>query len=120
MASLQEWIYKMEQGSGARYLKIITATLLILTLALLYNFRAYRNFDTQEAMDAAQLAHNLADGKGYTTLFIRPLSIYLLQSHAEAGSTNVLAATNPGFGAPQNRASRIWPIRRCIRSCWRD
>jgi hypothetical protein len=95
MASLQEWIYKMEQGSGARYLKIIVATLLILTLALLYNFRAYRNFDTQEAMDAAQLAHNLADGKGYTTLFIRPLSIYLLQNHAEAGSTNVLAATNP-------------------------
>jgi hypothetical protein len=95
MASLQEWIYKMEQGSGARYLKIILATLLILTLALLYNFRAYRNFDTQEAMDTAQLAHNIAEGKGYTTLFIRPLSIYLVQSHAEAGSTNVLAATNP-------------------------
>jgi Dolichyl-phosphate-mannose-protein mannosyltransferase len=95
MASLQDWIHKLEEGAGARYLKIITVAVLILTLALLYNFRAYRNFDTLEAMDAAQLAHNLADGKGYTTLFIRPLSIYLLQSHAEAGSTNVLAATNP-------------------------
>ncbi|HSY09293.1 MAG TPA: glycosyltransferase family 39 protein [Candidatus Dormibacteraeota bacterium] len=95
MASLQEWIYKMEQGSGARYVKIIAVGVSILALAFFYNFRAYRNFDTQEAMDAAQLAHNLADGKGYTTLFVRPLSIYLLQSHAEAGSTNVLAATNP-------------------------
>jgi hypothetical protein len=95
MASLQDWIHKLEEGAGARYLKIIVAALLVLTLALFYDFRASRNFDTPEAMDAAQLAHNLADGKGYTTLFIRPLSIYLVQSHAEAGSTNVLAATNP-------------------------
>jgi hypothetical protein len=95
MASLQDWIHKLEEGTGARYLKIILAALLILTLALLYDFRAYRNFDTLGAMDAAQLAHNIADGKGYTTLFIRPLSMYLLQSHAEAGSTNLLAATNP-------------------------
>jgi hypothetical protein len=95
MASLQDWIHKLEEGAGARYLKIIAAALLILTLALLYNFRAYRNFDTLEGMDTAQLARNLADGKGYTTLFIRPLSIYLLQSHAEAGSTNAPAATNP-------------------------
>ncbi|MGD1087105.1 MAG: glycosyltransferase family 39 protein [Verrucomicrobiota bacterium] len=95
MSSLQDWIHKLEEGTGARYLKIITAGLLILTLALLYDFRAYRNFDTLEAMDVAQLAHNIADDKGYTTLFIRPLSIYLVQSHAEAGSTNVLAVTNP-------------------------
>jgi len=95
MSSLQDWIHKLEEGAGARYLKIIAAGLLILTLALFYDFHAYRNFDTPEAMDAAQLAHNIADGKGYTTLFIRPLSIYLVQSHAEAGSTNVLVATNP-------------------------
>jgi hypothetical protein len=95
MLSLQDWIHKLEEGAGARYLKIIMTGLLILTLVLFYDFRAYRNFDTPDAMDAAQLAHNLADGKGYTTLFIRPLSIYLVQSHAEARSTNVLAATNP-------------------------
>ncbi len=28
-------------------------------------------------MDSAQLARNIADGKGYTTLFIRPFSLYL-------------------------------------------
>ena len=37
-------------------------------------------------MDAAQLARNLAEGKGYTTLFIRPFSLYLVQRHNEAGA----------------------------------
>ena len=39
---------------------------------------------TQEAMDAAQVARNIAQGKGYTTLFIRPFSIYLREK-AQSG-----------------------------------
>ena len=35
-------------------------------------------------MDAAQLARNIAEGKGYTTLFLRPFSLYLVQSHNQA------------------------------------
>jgi len=35
--------------------------------------------NTLEAMDAAQLGRNLAEGRGYTTLFIRPLSMYLVK-----------------------------------------
>jgi len=35
-------------------------------------------------MDTAQLARNIADGKGYTTSFIRPLSLYLVQRNTEA------------------------------------
>ena len=47
-----------------------------------YNWRAFRNMSTLEAMDAAQLGRNIARGKGYTTLFVRPLSIYLLRKHS--------------------------------------
>ena len=36
---------------------------------------------TLEAMDSAQLARNMAEGKGYTTSFIRPFSMYLLKEH---------------------------------------
>jgi len=35
-------------------------------------------------MDSAQLARNIAQGKGYTTLFIRPFSMYLVQKRNEA------------------------------------
>ena len=55
---------------------------MVLALVVLmggYNRRAFKNLATQEAMDSAQLGRNLAQGKGYTTLFIRPISIYLVK-----------------------------------------
>ncbi|MBI3849863.1 MAG: glycosyltransferase family 39 protein [Verrucomicrobia bacterium] len=92
MADVQEWIHKLEQGTGTRYLKHLALFLTLLTLTASYNWRAYRNMATEEAMDSAQLARNLAEGKGYTTLFIRPLSIYLLQK----ASAKPAAALTPG------------------------
>jgi hypothetical protein len=71
--------------------------LTVIGLALVYNLRAYRNLATQEAMDSAQLARNIADGKGYTTLFIRPFSLYLVQSHNEAKHAAAPATTNADF-----------------------
>ena len=69
-----------------------------MALAVLYDLRAYRNFSTPEAMDTAQLARNIADGKGYTTSFIRPLSLYLVQRNTEArqaGAPVRLTLTRP-------------------------
>ena len=77
--TLQDIIHYIEVGGGKRFFRFILPTLAVFALAILYDFRGYRNFSTSEAMDSAQLARNIADGKGYTTLFIRPLSLYLLQ-----------------------------------------
>ncbi len=75
---LQEIIHRFEVGAGAKLLKWGLLVLAAITLFVGYNWRAYKNMATQEAMDAAQLARNIAEGRGYSTLFIRPLSIYLL------------------------------------------
>src|SRR5208283_1632382 len=95
---IQKLIHMLEIGTVSRYLRFVLLGLAIVALAFLYDLRAYRNLATQEAMDAAQLARNLAEGKGYTTRFIRPFSLYLVQSHNEAkaaaGSTS---ATNLDF-----------------------
>ena len=86
-------------------------------LGVIYNLHAYRNFATQEAMDSAQLARNMAEGNGYTTLFIRPFSLYLVQSHSQAKTQTRWPAP-----APTSRKSRpptrIWPIRPSIPVCW--
>lgn len=79
IVGLQEWIHKMEVGSGANIVKAFTAGLAFIALALTYDLREYQNFSTAEAMDAAQLARNLAEGRGYTTQFIRPLDLHLLR-----------------------------------------
>src|SRR5437660_6763416 len=83
MPIIQETIHKLEVAGGMRQLKIGLSVLVVLIVATLYNLRAYRNMSTQEAMDTAQVARNLAQGKGYTTGFIRPFSMYLLKKNNE-------------------------------------
>jgi hypothetical protein len=92
---IQNLIHKLEVGPGARFFRITAVLLAVLALVLRYDVQAYRNLATPEGMDAAQLARNISEGKGYTTLFIRPFSLYLVQTHREAGTP--VAFTNASF-----------------------
>jgi len=94
---IQKLIHMLEVGAGMRYLRLVVLGLAVVGLAFLYDLHSYRNLATQEAMDSAQLARNLAEGKGYTTLFIRPFSLYLVQSHNEAKHAAAPATTNLDF-----------------------
>jgi len=78
---LQEWIHKLEVGAGTRYLKFLLSALAMTALALLYDGHAFKKLATEEAMDVAQVARNVAAGKGYTTDFVRPFSMHLVQRH---------------------------------------
>lgn len=78
MPRLQDLIYRLEEGRGSRVLSRALVILGLLAVLLAYNLRGFQSFSTAEAMDAAQLARNLARGEGYTTQCIRPLSIHLL------------------------------------------
>ena len=84
MPYLQELIHKLEVGPWFRYIKFSLPCLALVLLVVGYNWRSFRNMGTQEAMDAAQVARNVSEGKGYTTLNIRPLSIYLVKTRREA------------------------------------
>ena len=90
---LQEIIHKVEQGPAYRYLAYVVGVIFFVTVAVAYDLALYRNLSTIEGMDAAQLARNLAEGKGYTTDFIRPFSIYLLRK--QLGETNALPESHP-------------------------
>jgi Dolichyl-phosphate-mannose-protein mannosyltransferase len=83
MPILQESIHKLEVAGGMRYLKLGLAALAIIGVIALYNIQSFKNMGTQEAMDSAQLARNIAQGKGYTTSFVRPFSMYLFKRHNE-------------------------------------
>lgn len=83
MPFLQEWIHKLEEGAWFRYVRISLVCLAAVGLVVWFNARSYHNMKSPEAMDAAQVARNIAEGKGYTTLFIRPFSMHLLQERAK-------------------------------------
>lgn len=109
MVTLQDIIHTMEVGSGMRYLNrsvlFVLAVLGVLVVLVGYDLRAFRNLSTLEAMDSAQLARNLAQGRGYSTLFVRPLSIYLLENHnhqtnTTAGDRARLRTNHPDLANP--------------------
>lgn len=79
MPALQDIIHRIEVGEWTRYVKTGVALLGFLAFVAIYDIREFKNFSNQEAMDNAQVARNVARGKGFTTEFIRPLSFYLLQ-----------------------------------------
>ena len=83
---LQEWIHKLEEGEGAKYIRLGLFFLALLGLAALWHIREAKSFSSMDAMDSAQLARNIAEGKGYTTDFVRPLSIALIEQHRGRGA----------------------------------
>lgn len=102
MPTLQEMIHSFEEGAGARAIKWIGFTFVFVALAVAYDLRAYRNFSNPEAMDAAQVARNLAEGRGFTTHFIRPASLFFLGQKSETSS---LTNAHPDLAnAP------LWPV----------
>lgn len=97
VTNIQEIIHKLEFGLGPRIVRVVLLVLVVFGLALLYDLRGYKNFATEQAMDSAQLARNISEGKGYTTLFIRPLSLYLVQKHNQSKGANMFAGAAADF-----------------------
>lgn len=81
IVKLQNWIHSMEEGGGAKVLKAFLGVLAFVAMMLLYNVREFQNLGTQEGMEQAQLARNIAQGKGYVTDVVRPLDLFVLQQH---------------------------------------
>jgi 4-amino-4-deoxy-L-arabinose transferase-like glycosyltransferase len=104
MPALQDVIHKLEVGEWTRYVKVGVALLGFLAFTVVYDIRQFKNFSTQEAMDTAQLARNIARGKGFTTEFIRPLSFYLLSRHEidnkQGDGTRFLKGPHPDLANP--------------------
>src|SRR6266496_2812459 len=105
MPYLQDIIHRLEVGPWFRYLRISLACLAVLMLVVGYNWRSFRNMSSVEAMDAAQVARNLSRGKGYTTLFIRPLSIHLVKTRNEIKH----GTPNPGGSTDDARLKEMHP-----------
>ncbi len=100
---IQAFIHATEVGGGSRWLKYIPLAVALVALVGFYDLRAYRNFYSPEAMDVAQVARNVAEGRGYTTEFIRPFSLYLLQKHNRVVHPGEILSTNAMDFAQINR-----------------
>jgi hypothetical protein len=97
--ALQDLIHRSQVGGGWRFFRVLFVLILVTAAAGLYDTLLFRNFANREAMEMAQLGRNLAEGKGYTTLTVRPLSMFLLQQHRSDRSP-LLKTPHPDLANP--------------------
>ena len=114
-AGVQAAVHSLEQGNLAPIIRRAMLGVLIVLLTLLYLFVQFRGFSTITAMDQAQIARNIASGKGLSTLFIRPLAVWQL----EKAGKEIPADQFPDFyQAPLNPIVNALPLL-FVRSAWK-
>jgi len=99
MIRVQQIIHSLEEGQWAKRTRGLVLLLLVGCLGLVYSLNLTRNFTSPEAMDSAQLARNIAEGRGYTTRLIRPLSLDVMRQHGAVSDAQLRSEfpdiTNP-------------------------
>ncbi|MGH8048488.1 MAG: glycosyltransferase family 39 protein [Chthoniobacterales bacterium] len=101
----QTVIHSIEEGKFAPFVKGFAALALLITVALLYLFIRFTGFDSETAMDQAQISRAIASGEGFSTKFIRPLALWQLD---RAGRT-IPSGNFPDFLEPP-----LWPVATTI------
>lgn len=105
---LQTSIHSLETGLGLRFVRNFLIALLIALVLGAYDWRCFQNMSAPEAMDAAQLARNISRGRGFSTQFVRPLSIYLVRQKGLETSAKDPARLNAGH--PDIANAPLYPI----------
>lgn len=98
--SVQELIHNLEVGAGRKTFFVGVAVALLIAMAVLFDTFFYRNLTTNEGMEAAQLARNIAEGKGYVSGVMRPLAIRLLQNTEKPADLRIKDVSIPDLQTP--------------------
>lgn len=113
--SLQDILHSLDQGGLVPIIRRTMFGALILTLTLLYLFVQFRGLSSPTAMDQAQIARHLAEGKGFSTQYIRPLALWQLEN---AGKKIPKDDFPDFFQSPLNPLLNAIPLK-LIESSWK-
>jgi len=103
MRSLHDWIYDVEAGPFRAWLVRLAIFLLVTGLAVWIGIREFNGLRTFEAMDLAQQAAQIAEGRGFKTLLIRPLALWQVRSN--------LGEQAPSVGSfPETLTPPLYPV----------
>ena len=80
--TLQDLVYSVDSGLGQKIIRTMLFCLFVVVLTIIFTARQFRGFDTEAAMDYAQLGRNLAQSNHYITQCVRPVSIAQVSAHS--------------------------------------
>ena len=86
---VQSAVHSLDRGRIGALIKAAMCGVLIASLSLLYLFVQFRGLATAGAMDQAQIARHLAEGKGFSTGYIRPLALSMVQKRTEKNEVDL-------------------------------
>ena len=114
---IQELVHRFEEGGGIKIVRVVVGLILTAAVAGLYDVYAFHNYNDREAMDMAQVGRNLAEGGGFSTLLVRPLSIFLVQQH-RADHSSELKTAHPDLANPPVYPCLLAAVFRCLPKPW--
>src|SRR5437867_57538 len=79
--TVQSAVWNIELGRGKAVLQWVVVIFATGVLMLLYTHWQFRGLEKREAIDMAQLARNIARGRGFTTSVVRPVSLWHLKTY---------------------------------------
>jgi 4-amino-4-deoxy-L-arabinose transferase-like glycosyltransferase len=79
--AVQGAVWNVELGRGKTVLQWVVVVAAAAVLSLVYTSIQFKGLEKREAMDMAQLAHNISRGQGFTTSVIRPMSLWHLRTY---------------------------------------
>lgn len=88
-STLQDLVYSVDAGLGLKIIRTALFCLVILILMVVFTARQFRGFDTEAAMDYAQLGRNMAQSNRYITQCVRPVSIATVSAHTFDGDARI-------------------------------
>jgi hypothetical protein len=88
-STLQDLVYSVDAGLGLKIIRTTLFCLFVLLLVVIFTARQFRGFDTEAAMDYAQLGRNMAQSNRYITQTVRPVSIATVSAHTFDGNARI-------------------------------
>ena len=105
-SEIQELVHRIEEGRWVKWVKL-TFLLSVMTALFVgfvldpWSWGLYKGFNHPKAMEQAQIAREIARGKGFSTLMVRPLAYSQLKLNIGSISPDKVPDT---YHAP------LWPI----------
>ncbi len=88
-STLQDLVYSVDAGTGLKIIRTTLFCFFVIGVILIFTARQFRGFDSEVAMDHAQLARNMAQSNRYITQCVRPVTIATVSANTFDGDAKI-------------------------------
>lgn len=88
-STLQDLVYSVDAGTGLKIIRTTLFCLFVVGVVVIFTARQFKGFDSEAAMDYAQLGRNMAQSNRYITQCVRPVTIAQVSANTFDGDARI-------------------------------